>query len=609
MEPVETNKTVWETLIGGLPDKLYKISLEGTCVPVHPGTNLQPSVAGQDSYRNLSDWLDAEIASAMINHVAKAVNTGLPETFEYKIEGEQGNFLYYEARLVKHNDREVLAIVRDISNSVRKIQDIEAWKELYEDIIDHVNMDIAVLDDRSRYVVINRSALHSPHLRKWIIGKDDAEYSQMKGNDPEIAEARMKMYGLADQIQEPVEWIEEIADTNGSKRIFVRTVTPFSSGSGSYKLGYGVDITALRVVQDQLKRREHLLAFSHKLARIGYWVYYPEDSRQEWSDGIYDIFDLPKEIRGPSLEKFYSVIHPEDLEKVKRSREDQLKKLTSWSLEYRIVTGNGTVKYIKEESSSATGEQEYIFGVIQDMTEIKQHILEREELLREINNKYTDLMQFNYIVSHNLRSPVANILGMSSLFSMELAEDERKQIFQYISESAESIDAVIKDLNRILSVKSVLNEKKEPLCLSTIIDKVANDLFWPIKESGAEITMQIATEADAIFSIKGYIHSVFHNLISNALKYKSDLRVPEIRITAEKDGEYCLIRVSDNGIGIDLEKYGNQIFGLYKRFTMGPEGRGLGLHMTKAQIESLGGSIDVDSEVGKGTTFTISLPL
>ena len=94
----------------------------------------------------------------------------------------------------------------------------------------------------------------------------------------------------------------------------------------------------------------------------------------------------------------------------------------------------------------------------------------------------------------------------------------------------------------------------------------------------------------------------------NAIKYKSEHRPPMIRITSNTEGDYLILRVMDNGRGIDLNKQGEYVFGLYKRFHHDVEGKGLGLHMTKSQVETIGGTIEIESAVEQGTTFTIKIP-
>jgi len=254
------------------------------------------------------------------------------------------------------------------------------------------------------------------------------------------------------------------------------------------------------------------------------------------------------------------------------------------------------------------GELKYVIGYGFDYTKLKKAEEERERLIRELSHKYNELMQFNYIVSHNLRAPVTRILGMANLLKMSPSAEECERINNYMVRSAETIDVMIKDLSVILATRSPLNEKKEIFRLSDILASVNDNLETQIRESSAVIRTEISERADTLVSLKSYIQSAVFNLVSNAIKYKSNERPLQILLRAERRDGATIIEVQDNGMGIDLKAHGEYIFGLYKRFNTEIEGKGLGLHMTKAQVESLGGSITVASEPERGTTFTIILP-
>lgn len=144
--------------------------------------------------------------------------------------------------------------------------------------------------------------------------------------------------------------------------------------------------------------------------------------------------------------------------------------------------------------------------------------------------------------------------------------------------------------------------------MGELLSSITDTIEKQIKESGTIIKINIADEATELFIIKSFLQSILYNLISNAIKYKSLQRRPECVITLTKVDNNIIIVVADNGIGIDLIKNGAYIFGLYKRFHLEVEGKGLGLNMTKTQVEALGGSISVQSQLDKGTTFTITIP-
>lgn len=255
-------------------------------------------------------------------------------------------------------------------------------------------------------------------------------------------------------------------------------------------------------------------------------------------------------------------------------------------------------------------------SAIRDITEAKEAFdllkaseAEKTNLLNELTKRYNELMQFNYIVSHNLRAPIANLLGLSEVFEMpNIDEEEKHQIVSHIRFSIEKIDDLIQDLNIILAARSDINSKKELVNFEESIQGVKHTLEHQILDTDTRIHVHIASDANTIFSIKSYIKSSLYNLISNAIKYRSPDRQPHIDIDISKEENKIKICVKDNGIGIDLDRYGKDVFGLYKRFNFSVEGKGLGLNMTKAQIEALGGTIDIQSEPNKGTEFIIYLP-
>lgn len=255
-------------------------------------------------------------------------------------------------------------------------------------------------------------------------------------------------------------------------------------------------------------------------------------------------------------------------------------------------------------------------SAIRDITDEKLSIdrlkaseIEKTNLLNELNQRYNELMQFNYIVSHNLRAPIANIMGLAEMFNMEGVDDtEKNQIINHIQFSITKIDELISDLNTILAARSDIHSKKEFVEFAQVIQHIETTLDTQIRESNTKISLDIAKNAQVIFSIKSFIKSTFYNLINNAIKYRSANVTPVIKIAINRNNDNIIITIEDNGIGIDVEKYGKDIFGLYKRFHPTFEGKGLGLNMTKTQVEALGGSISIDSHPGQGSIFTIVLP-
>ena len=274
---------------------------------------------------------------------------------------------------------------------------------------------------------------------------------------------------------------------------------------------------------------------------------------------------------------------------------------------------NGEIKtytVTKVPFTPAGKKEKAVLGIGTDITERKNAEAERAKMTAEIVQRNIDLEQFSYIVSHSLRAPLANLLGIADLIKQEtLTIDEKLFLLQGFGKSLEKLDNVIIDLNQVTQIKHSVNDYKEEIHFSKLLkDIIANT---DAIANNPDITIKSCfKEADAFYTVSNYMNSIFHNLISNSIKYKQP-GVPLIcEISTKKNDDNIRLLFKDNGMGIDLNKTGDQVFELYKRFHIGAaEGKGMGLFMVKTHVESLGGNIRVSSEVNKGTEFTIEFPL
>jgi PAS domain S-box-containing protein len=219
------------------------------------------------------------------------------------------------------------------------------------------------------------------------------------------------------------------------------------------------------------------------------------------------------------------------------------------------------------------------------------------------------LEQFTYIVSHNLRAPVANIMALTDAISeIDLEDFDKKILMDGLSVSVLKLNDIIYDLNDILRVKNNLSEKKEYVYFSQLIDNIQISINDQIKKEHVLIETDFSA-VDKLLTLKSYLYSIFYNLISNSIKFRQPGLSPVIVMKSFKFKDKIELHYSDNGLGINIEKEGDQLFGLYKRFHLDTEGKGIGLFMTKTQVETLGGKISVESEVNKGVKFLIQFPI
>ena len=231
--------------------------------------------------------------------------------------------------------------------------------------------------------------------------------------------------------------------------------------------------------------------------------------------------------------------------------------------------------------------------------------LERGKITTDLIQRNKDLEQFAYIVSHNLRAPVANILGATSeLKDPGLSTEDKEILSAGLHESVVKLDNVVKDLGQILQVKRGTAETPEKVCFSKLVDDIKISIKKSIEKDNVEIKCDFS-EIDEFLVLKSYLHSIFYNLISNSLKYRRQQVACVIEITSHRLQKTIELVFTDNGMGIDLQKRGEQVFGLYKRFHPNIVGKGMGLFMVKTQVEAIGGKIAIKSEVDKGTEIKI----
>jgi PAS domain S-box-containing protein len=234
----------------------------------------------------------------------------------------------------------------------------------------------------------------------------------------------------------------------------------------------------------------------------------------------------------------------------------------------------------------------------------KQEALQAQINLTEL--QHSKLNNFAFITSHNVRSHVANLVGITEIIDMDNQQD-RNASFEMLKRSVNALDETIKHLNTIISIQDNTKLIKTTLNVKDQIIKSMSVIQKSIIESNASVNLEIL-DHEHLNTNPAYFESIVLNLLTNAIKYRSSVREPEILIKVVKEEEYKVLVVSDNGIGIDLERHLGHIFGMYKTFNGNHDAKGIGLFITKLQIEALNGKIDVESTLGEGTTFKVYFP-
>jgi signal transduction histidine kinase len=237
---------------------------------------------------------------------------------------------------------------------------------------------------------------------------------------------------------------------------------------------------------------------------------------------------------------------------------------------------------------------------------VAQKTLELRTTNEELVKYNNELLQFSYTVSHNLRGPVARLLGLSDLAQAEQNLAQAKRWVDLMHKTAGDLDLIIKDLNKILDLRNEPDQYLEP---------VDFEKEWQQSLSLLQDSLTGQEEITATFNLRGImtvramVQSIFYNLLSNAIKFRSPDRNLKVHASSWTTDGKAYLEIKDNGLGFDTRLHKEKLFKLYKRFHSHVEGRGIGLYLIKAQLEVLHGTIDVESAPDQGSLFRITIPL
>lgn len=300
-----------------------------------------------------------------------------------------------------------------------------------------------------------------------------------------------------------------------------------------------------------------------------------------------------------------------------RPDEDQKAFLEAWSQPIESYQAFGQWRLLRKSGEIVEAEvyrhkvafrgHQASLHLILDITGRVRAEEDRNKLVQELTNQNLDLQQFAYITSHNLRAPIANIIGLVNLYAPENKPAFNQEIIHNLGTSARNLDTVVRDLNDLLVIRTGRNEDMQLVDLEKALVFTRQGLNAELAASLARLDFDFS-RAPEVMAVRSYVRSILYNLLSNAIKYRSPERPLQVVMRSYPLERGICLEVQDNGLGIDLEKNQHKLFGMYQRFHKEIEGKGLGLHLVKTQVEALGGRIEVESQAGAGSIFKVYFP-
>ncbi|WP_026899246.1 PAS domain-containing sensor histidine kinase [Daejeonella oryzae] len=313
---------------------------------------------------------------------------------------------------------------------------------------------------------------------------------------------------------------------------------------------------------------------------------------------------------GYTMEELYSrpineFVYPDDQGLTSRFRDQLIKSKPLYNFENRYVCKNGEIVWLSWTSLPVDSDQ-LIFAIAKDITHKKKLESERNSLLANLTRINQDLKQLTYTTSHDLRTPVNDLLSVFSLMNVSKIDDpETLELIHVLKLASGNLKQTLDKYVDALSHKESLNEQLEEIDLQTTLDRVFHSIGNLIQTSKVSFHIDFSTLPIINFN-KVCLESIFLNLISNSIKYARPDRQPVISISSRILNGRSQLIISDNGLGFDMEKVKDKIFGLRQKFHDHLDSKGIGLYLVYNHVTNLGGQITVDSQVNEGACFTIT---
>jgi PAS domain S-box-containing protein len=543
---------------------------------------------------------------------------GTIKEFEFRLITKKGEQLWFQARntvFKKENDdrvTQIIAIIQDITEQRKSVEILRESEERFRNLIQDLSIGVVLQGPNAEVLLSNKAArelldLTEPQLfgttaidPAWsVVHEDGTEFPGHLHPVPTAIKTLTPVRGVVMGIYRPAKndrvWLlvnaEPILDQHGKLNEVICTFT---------------NITERKQIEEALKESE-LRFRTLQQASYGGIGLHDQGIVLDCNQGLCDItgYSMEELIGINGVELIVPEWRPQVVENI-RSGYDK-----PYDVEGLRKDGSRYFLEIHGKNMPYRGRTIRVteFRDISERKIAEEKILEQNAKLltitEDLKRKNEQLEEFTQIVSHNLRSPVGNILTLLNFFESAGSAEEKDEYLTLLKESGTTTLNTLQELTDVLRVKQDKNIKKQDLEFSTVFNHAKAMLNARLTETGADVTTDFS-EAPSIRYPSIYLESIFLNLLSNALKYIRTNVKPVIRFKTYYYNKNLILEVSDNGLGIDLERYGHQVFKLRKTFHRHPESRGIGLFMIKNQIEAMGGEITISSKENNGTTFFVN---
>ncbi len=517
-----------------------------------------------------------------------------------------------EGKLVQY-----FAMEENITEKKNAEQQLAEKTKFYEDVLNNIPSDIAVFDNTHRYLFLNPIAIRDTELREWIIGKRDEDYCLLRNKPLSMMEHRRALFNKVMQTKKLHSWEEKLTKPSGEAEYHLRLMFPVLDNAGEVTLmiGYGINITERKLFEEQIKRKEKRYRDLFNYSQALICTHDLEGKILSVNPSLCTALGYgAEEMQGKNLSEF---IPARDREKFEPSYLRKIISEEKASGVFRVRNKNGQILFLLYQNYCVEelGEAPYVIGFSQDITD---RIKAEQELL--IAKKLTEdsaraKEAFLANMSHEIRTPMHGILGIAGLLAKTSLDATQKNYLKLITESANNLVVIIND---ILDIEKITSGRFEFESIAfSVADKLSTTIqSFQYKAEEKDLKLELHNELPFNLKLKGdpyRLSQILNNLLSNALKFTRHGGISVYSQIESSTETTLMVRfsVTDTGIGIHANKL-SIIFDPFVQASTDTTrkygGTGLGLSICKNLVEMQGGKIMVESQEGKGTTFSFTLP-
>ncbi|MNF40999.1 Cell-division control histidine kinase PdhS [compost metagenome] len=369
------------------------------------------------------------------------------------------------------------------------------------------------------------------------------------------------------------------------------------------------DITELKDQELKLRISEERFQFALDASTAGIWDWDMRTNKVFYSSLSMKILDLESTDIFDNPERWDEIVHEDDLEKYYSDIQEHFdNKIPFYENYHRVLTSSGKYKWILDRGKvierDPDGKPLRVIGTHTDISAQKEKELELIKTMELYSQQNSRLLNFSHIVSHNLNTQAGNIKSILDLMDYDANLVGNSEMLSHLRTVSDDLNDTIANLTQLVAIQSDLNIDVKPLQLNRYVKKIIGIISTCNDASKVTIINSVSDDAVIHFN-PAYLESVLLNFTTNAVKYSHPERHPIIEFSFSIENGSKVLSIADNGLGIDLDRHGEMLFGLYKTFHKHQDAQGIGLYITKNQIEAMKGKVTVNSKVGEGTVFKI----